>query len=105
MRAEDFKISPDLLLLDKIRDVVGLYLVPLANTAIFAVDEETLRIQVLERTPPVLPMVPDTPERRSFDYVRHGTVDLFAALKHDQGEGDRPIIRAAPGGRFPRFPG
>jgi hypothetical protein len=59
--------------------VAGLYLAPPGNTAVFAVDEKP-QIQALERTAPVLPMVPGTPERRSFDYVRHGTVDLFAAL-------------------------
>jgi len=78
-RTESFKISPDPLLLDKIRDVVGLYLAPPANAVVFAVDEKP-QIQALQRTAPVLPMIPGTPERRSFDYVRHGTVDLFAAL-------------------------
>lgn len=84
-RVEDFKISPDPLLLDKIRDVVGLYLAPPANAAVFAVDEKP-QIQALERTTPVLPMLPGTPERRSFDYVRHGTVDLFAALNTATGK-------------------
>src|SRR5213595_2148635 len=78
-RTEDFKISPDPLLIDKIRDVVGLYLAPPANAAVFAVDEKP-QIQALERTAPVLPMLPGVPERRSFDYERHGTIDLFAAL-------------------------
>ncbi|MQS13804.1 IS630 family transposase [Streptomyces kaniharaensis] len=78
-RTEVFKVSPDPQLIDKIRDVVGLYLAPPANAAVFAVDEKP-QIQALERTAPVLPMLPGVPERRSFDYVRHGTVDLFAAL-------------------------
>ncbi|WP_395296554.1 IS630 family transposase [Kitasatospora hibisci] len=78
-RTETFKISPDPLLIDKIRDVVGLYLAPPANAVVFAVDEKP-QIQALERTAPVLAMLPGVPERRSFDYVRHGTVDLFAAL-------------------------
>ena len=78
-RTEDFKISPDPLLIDKIRDVVGLYLAPPANAVVFAVDEKP-QIQALQRTAPVLPMLPGVPERRSHDYVRHGTVDLFAAL-------------------------
>ena len=77
-RTETFKISPDPLLIDKIRDVVGLYLAS-ANAAVFSVDEKP-QIQALGRTAPVLPMMPGVPERRSFDYVRHGTVDLFAAL-------------------------
>ncbi|MFE3187352.1 IS630 family transposase [Streptomyces violascens] len=84
-RVEEFKISPDPLLIDKIRDVVGLYLAPPAKAAVFCVDEKP-QIQALERTAPVLPMVPGTPERRSFDYVRHGTVDLFAALNTATGK-------------------
>lgn len=80
-RTETFKISPGPLPIDKIRDVVGLYLAPPAN----AVDEKP-QIQALQRTAPVLPMVPGTPERRSFDYVRHGTVDLFAALNTATGK-------------------
>ena len=84
-RTEDFKISPDPLLIDKIRDVAGLYLAPPANAAVFAVDEKP-QIQALERTAPVLPMIPGVPERRSHDYVRHGTIDLFAALNTATGK-------------------
>ena len=84
-RTEEFKISPDPLLIDKIRDVVGLYLAPPANAAVFAVDEKP-QIQALERTAPVLPMLPGTPERRSHDYERHGTIDLFAALNTATGK-------------------
>jgi hypothetical protein len=84
-RTETFKISPDPFLIDKIRDVVGLYLAPPANAVVFAVDEKP-QIQALERTAPVLPMIPGVPERRSFDYVRHGTVDLFAALNTATGK-------------------
>jgi transposase len=84
-RTENFKISPDPLLIDKIRDVVGLYLAPPANAAVFAVDEKP-QIQALERTAPVLPMIPGTPERRSHDYARHGTIDLFAALNTATGK-------------------
>jgi transposase len=84
-RTETFKISPDPLLIDKIRDVVGLYLAPPANAVVFAVDEKP-QIQALQRTAPVLPMLPGAPERRSFDYVRHGTVDLFAALNTATGK-------------------
>src|SRR5438552_4932294 len=78
-RTETFKISPDPLLIDKIRDVVGLYLAPPANAAVFCVDDKP-QIQALERTAPAPPRLPGVPGRRSFDYVRHGTVDLFAAL-------------------------
>ncbi len=84
-RTETFKISPDPLLTGKIRDVVGLYLAPPANAAVFVVDEKP-QIQALERTAPVLPMIPGVPERRSHDYVRHGTIDLFAALNTATGK-------------------
>lgn len=84
-RTEDFKISTDPLLIDKIRDVVGLYLAPPANAVVFSVDEKP-QIQALERTAPVLPMLPGVPERRSHDYRRHGTIDLFAALNTATGE-------------------
>ncbi len=76
---EEVKVSTDPFLIDKIRDVVGLYLAPPAHAAVFSVDEKP-QIQALERTAPVLPMVPGTPERRSHEDHRHGTVDLFAAL-------------------------
>src|SRR5215472_580196 len=78
-RTETFKISTDPLLTDKIRGVAGRYLAPPANAAVFSVDEKP-QSQALERTAPVLPILPGVPERRSFDYVRHGTIDLFAAL-------------------------
>jgi|SRR5262249_12366020 len=78
-RTETFKISPDPQLIDKIRDVAGLCLAPPANAVVFSVDEKP-QIQALQRTAPVLPMIPGVPERRSFDYTRHGTIDLFAAL-------------------------
>jgi len=84
-RTETFKISPDPMLIDKIRDVVGLYLAPPVGAVVFSVDEKP-QIQALSRTAPVLPMLPGTPERRSFDYVRHGTVDLFAALNITTGQ-------------------
>ncbi|WP_412566552.1 IS630 family transposase [Streptomyces chartreusis] len=70
-RTQDFKISPDPLLIEKIRDVVGLYLAAPSNAAVFAVDEKP-QIQALERTAPVLPMVPGVPERRSFAGRRPG---------------------------------
>ncbi|MGH3282877.1 MAG: IS630 family transposase [Trebonia sp.] len=84
-RQGTFKFSTDPELEAKVRDVVGLYLAPPANAAVFSVDEKP-QIQALERTAPVLPMVPGTPERRSHDYERHGTVDLFAALNTATGK-------------------
>jgi transposase len=75
-----FKVSPDPLLVDKVRDLVGLYMNPPVNAAVFAVDEKP-QIQALNRTAPILPMLPTTPQRASHDYLRNGTCDLFAALE------------------------
>ncbi len=76
---DEFKISPDPQLVAKIRDIVGLYMNPPVNAAVFAVDEKP-QIQALNRTAPMLPMMPTTNQRRSHDYQRNGTIDLFAAL-------------------------
>jgi len=76
---DEFKISPDPQLVEKIRDIVGLYMNPPVNAAVFAVDEKP-QIQALNRTAPMLPMMPTTSQRRSHDYQRNGTIDLFAAL-------------------------
>ena len=84
-RAETFKVSPDPLLVPKTRDVVGLCLNPPRNAVVFSVDEKP-QVQALERTAPVLPMTPGAPERRSFDYVRHGATDLPAALNIANGK-------------------
>jgi transposase len=78
-RWETFKLSHDPLFVDKVRDIVGLYLSPPARALVLCVDEKP-SIQATERTAPVLPMRPGQVERRSHDYVRHGTTDLFAAL-------------------------
>ena len=78
-RTETFKLSNDPLLIEKIRDIVGLYLNPPAHAAVFCVDEKP-QIQALDRTQPLLPMLPGQVERRTHDYKRHGTTTLFAAL-------------------------
>jgi len=78
-RAETFRLSTDPLFIDKIRDVVGLYMSPPENALVYCVDEKS-QIQALERSQPVLPMRPGQVERRSHDYYRHGTTTLFAAL-------------------------
>jgi transposase len=78
-RAETFKLSTDPAFVDKVRDVVGLYLNPPDRALVLCVDEKP-QIQALERTAPILPMRPGEPERRTGDYKRHGTTDLFAAL-------------------------
>jgi transposase len=82
---ESFKLSPDPQLVAKIRDVVGLYLHPPHNAVVFAVDEKS-QIQALQRAQPILPMDIGHPERRTHNYLRHGTVDLFAALNVATGQ-------------------
>jgi transposase len=77
--ARDFKLSADPLCIDKVRDVVGLYLDPATKALVLCVDEKS-QIQALDRTQPILPMLPGLPERRTHDYMRHGTTTLFAAL-------------------------
>ena len=78
-RSETFKLSPDPLLIEKVRDIVGLYLHPPAHAVVLCVDEKS-QIQALDRTQPLLPMTPGQAERRTHDYRRHGTTSLFAAL-------------------------
>ena len=78
-RTETFKLSPDPLLVEKVRDIVGLYFNPPEHAIVLCVDEKS-QIQALERTQPLLPMTPGQVERRSHDYRRHGTLSLFAAL-------------------------
>ena len=78
-RTETFKLSKDPLLIEKIRDIVGLYMHPPEHAAVFCVDEKA-QIQALDRTQPLLPMQPGQVERRTHDYKRHGTTTLFAAL-------------------------
>ena len=79
-RAETFKFSTDPQLEARIRDVVGLYLHPPPTAVVLCVDEKP-HVQAPERTAPVLPVRPGHPEAASFDYVRHGTTTLFAALE------------------------
>ena len=78
-RCETFKFSTDPELVAKVTDVVGLYLAPPENAIVLCVDEKS-QIQALDRTAPMLPMQPGLPERRTHDYIRHGTTTLFAAL-------------------------
>src|SRR2546425_4059269 len=74
-RTETFKLSPDPLFIEKVRDIVGLYLNPPERALVLCVDEKS-QIQALDRTQPLLPMRPGQPERRTHDYVRHGTTSL-----------------------------
>ncbi len=78
-RSETFKLSKDPLFIEKVRDIVGLYLNPPERAFVLSVDEKS-QIQALDRTQPLLPMRPGQIERRTHDYKRHGTTSLFAAL-------------------------
>jgi transposase len=76
---ETFKLSPDPQFIDKVRDIVGLYLNPPDAAVVLCVDEKS-QIQALDRSAPILPLMPGTPQRRTHDYRRYGTTNLYAAL-------------------------
>jgi transposase len=78
-RADGFKLSNDPLFVDKVYDIVGLYLNPPEGAVVFCVDEKS-QIQALARSQPAFPMMPGMPEKRTHDYMRHGTTSLFAAF-------------------------
>src|SRR5258708_2732626 len=78
-RTDTFKLSPDPLLIEKVRDIVGLYMNPPDHALVLCVDEKS-QIQALDRTQPLLPLQPGQLERGTHDYKRHGTTSLFAAL-------------------------
>ena len=84
-RSETFKLSKDPLFVEKVRDIVGLYMSPPERAVVLCVDEKS-QIQALDRTQPLLPMGPGIVERHTHDYVRHGTTSLFAALNTKTGE-------------------
>jgi transposase len=77
-QSETFKLSPDPLFIEKVSDIVGLYLNPPDAAIVLCVDEKS-QIQALDRSAPVLPLMPGVPERRTHDYVRNGTTNLYAA--------------------------
>lgn len=79
-RQETFKLSTDPLFVDKVRDIVGLYMNPPERAVVLCVDEKS-QIQALSRSQPMLPLSFGIPERRTHDYMRHGTTSLFAALE------------------------
>jgi transposase len=83
-RVEGFKLSKDPLFIEKVRDIVGLYLHPPDRALVLCVDEKS-QIQALDRSQPLLPMRPGQAERRAPDYLRHGTTNLFAALDFKAG--------------------
>jgi transposase len=84
-QSEAFKLSPDPQFIDKVRDIVGLYLNPPEAAVVLCVDEKS-QIQALDRTAPVLPLMPGVAERRTHDYVRNGTTNLYAALDVASGQ-------------------
>lgn len=84
-RTETFKLSKDPLFIEKVRDIVGLYLNPPDRALVLCVDEKS-QIQALDRSQPILPMRPGQIERRTHDYTRYGTTSLFAALDAKTGE-------------------
>jgi transposase len=99
---DTFKISNDPQFIDKVRDVVGLYLDPPEKALVLCVDEKS-QIQALDRTAPVLPMMPGLPERRTHDYVRHGITTLFAALDVATGQVYGSIHRRHRAAEFKKF--
>ncbi len=84
-QAEAFKLSPDPQFIDKVRDIVGLYLNPPDAAVVLCVDEKS-QIQALDRSAPILPLMPGVPERHTHDYVRNGTTNLYAALDLASGQ-------------------
>jgi transposase len=82
---ETFKLSTDPYFIEKVRDVVGLYVAPPDRALVLCVDEKS-QIQALDRSQPLLPLMPGQAERRTHDYVRHGTTSLFAAMDAATGE-------------------
>ncbi|GCE02271.1 IS630 family transposase [Embleya hyalina] len=102
-RSQTFKLSTDPLFIDKVRDVVGLYLDPPEKALLLCVDEKS-QIQALDRSQPVLPMMPGVPERRSHDYIRAGTTTLFAALEVATGKVIGSLHRRHRAAEFRKFP-
>ena len=84
-RVESFKLSADPFFVEKVRDIVGLYLNPPDRAVVLCVDEKS-QVQALDRTRPVLPLRPGLAERQTHDYIRHGTTSLFAALNVATGQ-------------------
>jgi len=101
-RQETFKLSSDPLFVEKVRDIVGLYLDPPLKAIVLCVDEKS-QIQALDRTQPLLPLAPGIPERRTHDYARHGTTTLFAALDIATGEVIGQTHRRHRGAEFLQF--
>jgi transposase len=101
-RAETFKLSTDPLFVEKLFDVVGLYFNPPDGAVVLCADEKS-QIQALDRSAPVLPMMPGMPERRTHDYVRNGITTLFAAFDTATGEVISSIHRRHRAAEFKKF--
>jgi transposase len=99
---ETFKLSADPFFIDKVRDVVGLYMAPPENAIVLCVDEKS-QIQALNRSQPVLPAMPGMPERRSHDYTRHGVTSLFAAFDTATGKVISALHRRHRATEFKKF--
>jgi transposase len=82
---DTFKLSSDPLFIDKVRDIVGLYMCPPDHAVVLCVDEKT-QVQALDRTQPIFPMLPGVPQGQSHDYIRNGTIDSYVALNLATGE-------------------
>jgi transposase len=100
--SESFTLSPDPQFIDKVRDVVGLYLNPPEAAVVLCVDEKS-QIQALDRTAPLLPLLPGTPERRTHDYRRYGTTNLYAALDLASGKVIADLTARHRAAEFRRF--
>jgi transposase len=101
-RSETFKLSTDPFFVDKVHDVVGLYLDPPERALVLCVDEKS-QIQALNRSQPVLPMMPGVPERATHDYVRAGTTTLFAAFDAATGQVIGSLHRHHRAAEFKKF--
>jgi transposase len=101
-RQETFKLSTDPQFVAKTRDIIGLYLDPPDRAMVLSVDEKS-QIQALDRTQPILPLAPGVPQRRTHDYMRHGTTTLFAALDIATGEVIGQLHRRHRGSEFLKF--
>ena len=101
-RADGFKLSNDPFFVEKVYDVVGLYLNPPESAVVLSVDEKS-QVQALARSQPAFPMMPGMPEKRAHDYVRHGTTTLFAALNTADGSVISSLHRRHRAAEFRKF--
>ena len=101
-RTDGFKLSNDPLFVEKVVDVVGLYLNPPENAVVYCVDEKS-QVQALARSQPAFPMMPGMPEKRTHDYVRHGTTTLFAAMDVADGTVIGKTYRSHRASEFKKF--